>query len=61
MIVLRDRTDSPLGVNTVLTNFLKISKGRSLGGGAAGDRGTDALEGQRGGRDTGAAPPAACA
>uniref|UniRef100_A0A8C6AI27 Sialomucin core protein 24 n=1 Tax=Monodon monoceros TaxID=40151 RepID=A0A8C6AI27_MONMO len=45
MIVLRDRIDSPLGVNTVLTNFLKISKGRSLGGGTAGDRGTDALEG----------------
>uniref|UniRef100_A0A8C9B279 Uncharacterized protein n=1 Tax=Phocoena sinus TaxID=42100 RepID=A0A8C9B279_PHOSS len=57
MIVLRDRIDSPLGVNTVLTNFFKNLQRRSLGGGAAGDSGTAALEGQRGGRDTGAAPP----
>ncbi|TEA34421.1 hypothetical protein DBR06_SOUSAS6410066, partial [Sousa chinensis] len=42
-----------------LKGFLSHERGRSLGGGAAGDRGTDALEGQRGGRDTGAAPPAA--
>eukprot|EP00069_Balaena_mysticetus_P003330 bmy_16502T0 len=42
-----------------LKGFLSHERGRSLGGGAAGDRGTDTLEGQRGGRDTGAAPPAA--